>query len=636
MALLMRNERGSALILAIMAMLIMGILSISFALLADIESRVGVGYKQQGQAEALAEAGLERARDLIRAAPTEGSFTPWLSGPIATHLLVSGAALPTGTYSARLDNDCSAFVPGYPAGISEGATQSPPQACDNSTDNNQVAILTSWGEAGNARSRVRAVVGVDNPWKHVCSNAKPDNNGYCNEPGNRNGNPTVNPADPNDPNGPSAYNFLPLPMLGCSRIAPLLHRASNGPNAMPAATQAALCQNPGPPLGLYAGMYAYPYPSGAGVPRFVMMGEDPAVVPTARTCNDEPNVPAPGFNHRYFGYFDCALSTYCDPAEGHTCEGGVKRRGCLHPGDSRVTRDHGNQVNLNPGFGRWVAFDDGNAVAYPGFSGPNNSYPGTCHQPKAVLDPLGNHPPDKDNDHGMVYWDTSGAAFNAARPWISIASPDGTVNFGSQIGSMSREFQVYVLNAKARFGNNLAFYGTFAVEGNEDTNCSDKDFQIGGGATSELWAGPNSTPAGAGWVVPPAPPAPQRPNLGWQYGYPLAALIYNPDLAAPTVIPTYAPQGTCADLGSSNSQIHGMVFSGGHVEFNPLTFDGTVVAFEIQTQGAAVYNYNTTYGNFTPPPGFPFGSGNQVVVIRKSFMVCVNYHDDTGAATNCN
>src|SRR5581483_9234979 len=169
--------------------LIMGVLSVSFALLADIESRVGVSYKQQAQAEAVAEAGLEMARDAIRTAPTvNGGFTNWFNGTSATHVLFSNQSLSNGQYSARIDNDCAAAIPGFPSAIQEPNHNPGNQPCDNTTDYNEVAVLTAWATAGNGRSRVRAVVGVDNPWKHVCSNAKPDNNGYCNEPGNRNGN----------------------------------------------------------------------------------------------------------------------------------------------------------------------------------------------------------------------------------------------------------------------------------------------------------------------------------------------------------------------------------------------------------------------------------------------------------------
>ncbi|MBI4012179.1 MAG: hypothetical protein HY359_07740, partial [Candidatus Rokubacteria bacterium] len=382
-----------------------------------------------------------------------------------------------------------------------------------------------------------------------CSNAKPDNNGYCNEPGNRNGNPTVNPADPNDPNGPQAYTDLPRPILGCSRVAPGLHK---GTYAL--ATQVAGCAANG-------GMYPYVLPAGYPVlynaaPRFVVMGEDPATTPTARTCN--------GGGQVYFGYFDCALTTFCDPALGHVCGAPAVRKACVRAGDTRLA-------------------DVAHYVAYDPVSG-------LCGGGGA-------------NEQGMVF--------------------TGNQTFNQNIGSQTVQFTVYVLNGTATFGVNKQFYGTFVVEANENTDPADKDFLIGGGATSQLWAGPNSDPPAAGWTFTN------------QYGFPMAALIYNPDLPPPTVQPTYAPQGTYADLGSSNSQIHGMVYSGGHVEFNPLTFDGTVVAFEIQTQGSATYNYNSYYGNNSPPPGFPYGSGNQVVVIRKSFVVCSNYADDSGAPSGC-
>ena len=72
------------------------------------------------------------------------------------------------------------------------------------------------------------------------------------------------------------------------------------------------------------------------------------------------------------------------------------------------------------------------------------------------------------------------------------------------------------------------------------------------------------------------------------------------------------------------------------MEFNPISVDGGVVAFEIQTQGGASrYGYNPTYGNAAPPPGFPVGSGNTVVLVRKSFLVCVDYAADTGGGSPC-
>jgi hypothetical protein len=125
------------------------------------------------------------------------------------------------------------------------------------------------------------------------------------------------------------------------------------------------------------------------------------------------------------------------------------------------------------------------------------------------------------------------------------------------------------------------------------------------------------------------------------YGYPLAYLVFDPVMARdnapqPTANPLN-PQPTCMDMGSaSGTEIHGIVYSGGNLEFNPVVVDGGVVAFQIQTQsGTASYSYNLTYGDASPPPGFPEGSGNTVVLVRKSFIVCVNYAADTGGGSPC-
>jgi Tfp pilus assembly protein PilX len=564
----LRSERGSALILAVIAMLVMGVLSVSFALLADMETRIGVNYKQQAQAEALAEAALERGRDAVRTAPTAaGGFTGWLNGTAAgmagAHLFAwNGAGLGAGSYSARLDNDC-ALANTIPAAVEEPAIGGTP--CGNDTDTNETAVLTAWATAGTGASRIRAVVAVDNPWKHVCSNAKPDNNGYCNEPGNRNGNPTIQPADPNDPNGPAAYNALPLPVIGCSRVAPGLHR---GAHAL--AVQVAGCQaNPN--------MYTPPGPTGIGnPPRFAVMGELPVALggtmPAAKTCNNEP---IGGNGNVYFGYFDCALTTYCLAADGHVCGTMGDRKGCLrgplHAAiygglpDTRMVVGHPNYDNT-----RYTEYDP---------------ITGTC---------VG-------GSTGTVI--------------------TGNVNFNQDVGAPAKQFDVYVHNGSWSQGNNRKFYGTLVVETN---GAGGTQLLVGNGNATELWAGKNGLAATAAW------PAPHT------YGYPLVALVYDPNLAAPTVSP-YAPQNHTADFGSNNTNIHGIIYSGGHVLFNPLAFDGGVVAFEIQTQGSATYTYNGTYGNATPPPGFMAGTGNQVVIIRKSFIVCVNYAADTGGIpSTCN
>ncbi len=545
------DERGSALMLTVMAMLVLGVLSVSFALLADIETKIGVSYKQQALAETLAEAAFERARDAVQTATTSpGGFTPWFSGPTATHMLFSNRPLAGGTYTARIDNDCAA-VNTVPAAIQEPGHPGP---CDNNTDYNQVAVITAWAQAGTGRARVRAIVGVDNPWKHVCSDAKPDNNGYCNDPLNMKGNPTVSPGDPNDPNGPAAYTSLPLPVLGCSRIDPTVHN-----NAL------LWCTTNGNPLarGLFtqpanATYPAYPPVPPAG-PRVVLMGEDPVVTATARTCNQDPLNPG----IQYFGYFDCALSTPCDAA--HNCTTATATpKGCVKPTDSR-------------------------AVGNPSYAAPTivGGVVTVGCQTKGAT--------------GMVYQGNT------------TIHDMGTSGTPVTLYVMGPNYPPVAAVTASTVPSGTTVYGTIVVEGN--INTLNKFTAYTGGP-------PNTV------GVPPAQ----------AYGYPLAGLTYDPQQPYPTISPIYAPQNITATYGSANTLVHGMVYSGGNLAFHPITVDGGVMAFNIVLQASSSsYTYNYQMGDATPPPGFQTAQGgNPVVVIRKSFLVCSKYNDDTAGPTVCN
>jgi hypothetical protein len=520
MRLTLRTQHGSVLIIAVIAMLILGILSFSFALLARIEMTTGVNYKVQAQSEALAEAGLERGRDAVRTAAADAcGFTKWTDpggasgygcGSGLAQLLFNGVGLGPGDYSAVIDNDCSPLVP--------ASIQDP--SCTGGTparDTNKTAILTAWATAasGQGRARVRGVLGVDNPWKHVCSNSSQDNYpGYCNEPANRNGNPSIIPADPNEyPGGPAAYDDLPRPQLGCSAIDPTLHGA----------TVAACGGLPNPSYN------NYPYPSGA---RLVITG-------------DRVKANCDGGGLQYQGYFDCALSTPCPSA---ICNPGG-RAACVKAGDSRI-----------------------NGTTYVS----NAAGCGT--------------------NTGMVF--------------------TSSLSWPANYGSAGNGILAYVMRPGDFTIQSRDLHGIVVVEGNGSAGC---------GGSRDLWHKNGSRI----WT---------ESNL---YGYPLAYLIFDPvDALAFAPQPTsdpLNPQGTCADMGSaSGTEIHGIIYSGGHVAFNPIVVDGGVVAFEIQTQSTtSAYTYNGTYGNAAPPPGFPEGSGNTVVLVRKSFIVCADYAADTGGGSPC-
>jgi hypothetical protein len=417
-----------------------------------------------------------------------------------------GQSLSGGTYWARIDQDCGpTLVPTaiqQPAGTVGGVAVS----CPTAADTNETAVVTAWATVGSGRARSRGILSIDNPWKHVCSNSSQDNPpGYCNEPANRNGNPTVTPADPNDPNGPAAYDDLPRPQLGCSAIDVTLHG------------ETALNCPPGT-------NYNYPYPVGK---RLVVTGDA-----TLANCN--------GGGQSYSGYFDCALSTPCPAA---IC-GGSGRAACVNPGDTRI-----------------------NGTTYV-------SSLGGCG-----------------TNTGMVF--------------------TGSINWPANYGSAGAGVNIYVMRPGTFTIQSRDLHGVVVVEGDGAANCTgNRDVQHRNGA--RIWTETNV------------------------YGYPLAYLVYDPQLPAPTANPL-APQNTCADMGSAaGTEIHGILYSGGNVELNPIVMDGTVLAFQIQTQASSsVYGYNATYGNAAPPPGFPVGSGNQVVLIRKSFIVCSSYADDSGGGSAC-
>jgi hypothetical protein len=528
------DQRGSVLIIAVIAMLILGILSFSFALLSRIEVTTGVNYKAQAQAEALAEAGLDRGRDAVRTAAGEAcGFTRWTDpnsnsyvpscGSALGKLLFNGVGLGAGDYSAVIDNDCAPLVP--------ASIQDP--SCTGASparDTNETAILTGWATASNGlgRARVRAILGKDNPWKHVCSNSSQDNPpGYCNEPANRNGNPTITPADPNEyPGGPAAYEDLPRPQLGCSQIDPTVHGTTTG-------NCSAWDINP----------WYKSYPYQAGAPRLVVTGDR-----SKANCDDTVN------GIQYQGYFDCALSTPC-PANICGSTGPVlTRKGCLKPLDSRLS----------------------NANEY-------------------TVAPCGSHT-------GMVF-----TAGNLDWPTTLLAGPGSSATNG---------IIVYVMWPRDFTIQSHTLFGTVVVEGNGAPNCT---------SGRDVWHknGANVTTA---------------TNV---YGYPLAYLVFDPVAAIanapqPTANPLN-PQDTCMDMGSAaGTQIHGLIYSGGHVELNPIVVDGGVIAFEIQTQSSSsTYGYNPTYGQDAPPAGFPIDLNSQVILVRKSFLVCADYAADTGGGSPC-
>jgi Tfp pilus assembly protein PilX len=505
------EERGSILIIAVIAMLILGVLGVSFALLADIESKVGYNYKLQGQAEALAEAGLQAGADQLRSAASEPcGFTRWVQAsavtgcgaPISPNVVTAqtpaafAASSATYWYSAVVENNCTPLVANI-ANILDAQC--------GTRDGDGTAVITAWASAGSGKARVRALLYIDDPWRHVCSDATGDNGGYCNDPSNANGSPVITPADRNDPNGPKSFDTLPMPMLGCSEIDPTLHGNVTG------------CTGT----------------------RKVITGD--------RSFNKQCD----GGGQTYQGYFDCALTTPC-PSTGPS-ECGSGKMACVKGGDTRATTDPTHYTAVGAGCGA------NTGMVFVGDT--------TIHS-----------------------WGASGNGRNA---YVLRNGSAGKVTIQSD-----------------------TFHGVLVVEGEGSAGCTGPSIDMELKNNGYMWTEPTNT-------------TDSQPV----YGYPLALLVYDPQQAAPTNSP-YAPQNTCADMGSANTEVHGMIYSGGHVQFNPILVDGSAVAFEIQTQGGANsgYSYNYTYGNNAPPPGFTASSGNVLIIMKKSFLACSQYATGSGQA----
>jgi hypothetical protein len=161
------------------------------------------------------------------------------------------------------------------------------------------------------------------------------------------------------------------------------------------------------------------------------------------------------------------------------------------------------------------------------------------------------------------------------------------------------------------------FHGTAVIEGNGGSGCNATSRDLVHRSGARIWTEPNV------------------------YGYPLAYLVFDPveavaDAPEPTASPL-DPQETCADVGGAPAtEVHGIVYSGGSVEFSEVVVDGGIVAFQLQTQaGPATYGYNPTYGQAAPPPGFPAAVGRAVVLVRKSLALCVNYAADSSGGSPC-
>jgi hypothetical protein len=186
-----------ALIMAVIAMVVLGVMIFSFTILGGLEARIGLHDVRAKQAVTTAEAGFQAVRNQVQNPPDYTAFigheytcdtaTCTCTGTgCATSRL---ARVSTGSFRVRVDND--------------------PDDADPAVDTNKRVVLTALGTTtdGKGHARMRAWLTNDDPWKHVCASG---DGVLCTEPPN-NENAEVTPPDPNDLNGPKTYPQIPRP-----------------------------------------------------------------------------------------------------------------------------------------------------------------------------------------------------------------------------------------------------------------------------------------------------------------------------------------------------------------------------------------------------------------------------------------
>jgi len=532
------NQDGMAVVIAAIAMLVLGVIGFSFALLANLETRIGLNQKQAVQALAIAEAGLDHARNLVLSGGTQ-NFDTWVGNAGNGAMVISGQEFGGGTYAVRIDNDCSPnIVPAVLADTGCGANQ----------DGNEKAALTAWAttatgggwaSGGAGRARVRVLLTYSNAWKHSCYSG---NDQLCTDdqvPACANQN-CVSPADPKDPNGP-VKGQLPLPNdIRCGTA---------GSGSFP------------------------PIPA----------GHIPGDVLTYLTTNlitDRPCVMYPYYEQALFTAAPTRLR--CPPVGGGADP-------CEPP---------------NAGTLAW------------------NSNPGICTATPSKC-------------HGMVFF---GSAPNLATGAFDVSFGTQTMGGGrDHAGCMGTQGEdssrpcyqaganssvvVYVM-AKARVETGVEINGTLVLHGNgvPGSTGPNRDLTLSG--TNRITTNPCTGGANT-------------------CGYPLAILAYDPpgnDADDPAPVYPTPGQSIHLDISNATSRINGIVFSGGTVDFNPITVNGGIVAYDINVNNAATsITYNETYGNAAPPPGFSTPSGTtSVTYARSGWMHCTTYGDESGGPTACN
>src|SRR2546425_6075819 len=144
----LRNERGIALILAVMVRLCLTVLVVAYLSVSAVEPQISRNLADASRSRYLAEAGIERGFNVLVASTdwtslitTASAGSPWVAVAGLTNTAISGAT-GGGTFSVTVRNDNRASdtpLTGLTGGTNPTLDNSP------GADNNGVSISAPWG-----------------------------------------------------------------------------------------------------------------------------------------------------------------------------------------------------------------------------------------------------------------------------------------------------------------------------------------------------------------------------------------------------------------------------------------------------------------------------------------------------------
>ena len=174
--------------------------------------------------------------------------------------------------------------------------------------------------------------------------------------------------------------------------------------------------------------------------------------------------------------------------------------------------------------------------------------------------------------------------------------------------SSSANTVVVYVSRRMAVANRVHIQGTVVVHGNATAG----DFDIDLSPDFCLNRVSNGSDCGVPNTDPPNNVFPGAP------GYPFAFVIWHPGNGAGDP----PPQNTIAKISNTGIKVSGIIYSGGSVQFNPISVDGGVVAWDVEIQGNSLLVYNNAYGG-AAKKGFAIPAGAySAQFMRSTWLHC--------------